>query len=63
MPTLFRLVSALALVVALIYAAMLALVFFVQPKTVEMVVPVPITRLDQPPVETPAQDQAPVEQP
>jgi hypothetical protein len=42
MPTLFRFVTIIAIVVALAYAAMFALVMLVTPRQGEMTVPVPI---------------------
>ena len=42
MPTLFRFLTIIAVLVALVYGAMLALVFLVKPTPGEMVVPVSI---------------------
>jgi hypothetical protein len=42
MPTLFRFLTIIAVVAALVYGAMFALVFLVKPTPGEMVVPVPI---------------------
>lgn len=42
MPTLFRFVMIIGILVALAYGAMLALVFMVTPNQGEMTVPVPI---------------------
>ncbi|MCO5162186.1 MAG: histidine kinase [Mesorhizobium sp.] len=45
MPTLFRLLTILALVVGIVYGAMHALVFFVKPNKGEMIERVPVDRL------------------
>lgn len=42
MPTLFRFLTIIVILVALVYGMMLALVFLVKPTPGEMVVPVPI---------------------
>lgn len=53
MPTLFRFVTVIAIVVGLVYAAMFALATFVSPRQTEMVVPVPIDQLDRTSVSSP----------
>ncbi len=45
MPTLFRLLTIIAVIVGLVYGAMFALVTFVKPNTGEMTERVPIDRL------------------
>ncbi|UUP17163.1 histidine kinase [Nitratireductor thuwali] len=45
MPTLFRLLTVIAILVGLVYGAMFALVTFVEPKQAEMSVRVPPERL------------------
>ncbi|WP_309086227.1 histidine kinase [Chelativorans sp.] len=45
MPTLFRLLTTIAILVGLAYAAMWALATFVEPNRVEMTVPIPPERL------------------
>lgn len=47
MPTLFRLLTRLAVIVALAYGAMYALATFVEPRTGEMTVRVPAERLNR----------------
>ncbi|WEX10081.1 histidine kinase [Chelativorans sp. AA-79] len=47
MPTLFRLLTTIAILAALLYAAMYALATFVEPKRTEMIVPIPPERLEQ----------------
>lgn len=42
MPTLFRFLTIIAILVALLYGAMIALVFLVRPTPGEMILPVPI---------------------
>jgi len=46
MPTLFRLLTTLAILVLLAYAAMYALATFVKPRQTEIVVPIPPERLE-----------------
>lgn len=46
MPTLFRLVAVIAVLVGLFYGAMFALVWYVKPKTAEMSVRVPIEKIE-----------------
>lgn len=53
MPTLFRFVTILAVIAALIYAAMFALANFVTPRQTEMVVPVHVEQIDSGTVATP----------
>lgn len=48
MPTLFRFLMTLAVLAALAYGAMVALVMFVEPNQGEMSVRVPTDRLNQP---------------
>lgn len=45
MPTLFRLLTIIAVIVGLVYGAMYALVFFVKPNTGEMIERIPVERL------------------
>ncbi|SMH55302.1 histidine kinase [Mesorhizobium australicum] len=45
MPTLFRLLTVIALIVGIVYGAMHALVFFVRPNKGEMTERVPVERL------------------
>ena len=45
MPSLFRFVVTLGIIVALVYAAMFALVMLVEPRKGEMSSPVPIEKL------------------
>lgn len=45
MPTLFRFVVTLAVLAGIVYGAMFALVMFVEPRKVEMSVPVPVEKL------------------
>ncbi|WP_265517609.1 histidine kinase [Nitratireductor luteus] len=47
MPTLFRLLTVIAILVGLVYGAMFALVTFVEPKQAEMSVRVPAERLER----------------
>ncbi|WP_102960938.1 histidine kinase [Mangrovicella endophytica] len=47
MPTLMRLLTTIAVIAALIYAAMAALVFLVQPKQREITVDVPLRTLQE----------------
>jgi hypothetical protein len=47
MPTLFRLLTKLAILVVLAYAVMYALATFVTPRQTEIVVPIPPERLDR----------------
>ncbi|WP_028034778.1 hypothetical protein [Chelativorans sp. J32] len=46
MPTLFRLLTTIVILIALAYAAMYALATFVTPRQTEIVVPIPPERLD-----------------
>jgi hypothetical protein len=46
MPTLFRFVMTIAVLVGIVYGAMFALVMFVEPKQAELSVKVPLDRLD-----------------
>ncbi|MCA1304411.1 histidine kinase [Nitratireductor aquimarinus] len=46
MPTLFRLLVIVAILVGLVYGAMIALATFVEPETGEMSVRVPVDRLN-----------------
>jgi hypothetical protein len=55
MPTLFRFLTVIAVLAGLVYGAMFALATFVSPRQTEMVVPVPIERIDPNPVSTPQQ--------
>lgn len=48
MPTLVRLLTALAVIVALTIAAMAALVYFVEPRQSEIVIEVPLDELQAP---------------
>jgi hypothetical protein len=48
MPTLFRLLTALALIAAVTFAAMAALVYFVEPRQSEIVIEVPLEVLQAP---------------
>ena len=48
MPTLFRFLTVIAILVALAYAGMYALATFVQPKTGEISVRVPAEKLNPP---------------
>lgn len=48
MPTLFRLLTSIALLAALVYGAMFALANFVKPKKAELTVEVPIQRPQSP---------------
>lgn len=48
MPTLFRLLTILAIIAGLIYGAMYALANYVEPRKGEMMVRVPAERLNQP---------------
>jgi len=45
MPTLFRLLTTMAILVGLFYAAMFALATFVEPKRTEMTITIPSERL------------------
>jgi len=45
MPSLFRFVVTLGIIVALVYAAMFALVMLVEPRKGEMATPVPLEKL------------------
>ena len=47
MPTLFRLLLTLGIIVGLVYAAMFALVTYVEPRKGEMTVRVPVERLNK----------------
>ena len=47
MPTLFRLLTILALIVGVIYGAMFALATFVEPRVAEISVRVPAERLNR----------------
>ncbi|PSJ53177.1 histidine kinase [Kumtagia ephedrae] len=47
MPTLSRFLVIIGVAVALAYAAMYALVFFVEPRQGEMIAPVALDRLEQ----------------
>jgi hypothetical protein len=47
MPTLFRLLVTLGILVGLVYGAMFALVTYVEPKKGEMTVRVPVERLNK----------------
>ncbi|WP_312796778.1 histidine kinase [Tianweitania sp.] len=53
MPTLFRFVTVIVILFALVYAAMFALATFVSPRQTQMVVPVPIEQLDRNAVSSP----------
>jgi len=44
MPTLFRLLTTIVILAGLFYGAMFALATFVEPKRVEMTVPIPTER-------------------
>jgi len=46
MPTLFRLLTVIAILVGLAYGAMYALVLFVKPNTGEMTVRIPVEKLN-----------------
>jgi hypothetical protein len=48
MPTLFRLLLTLGILVALVYGAMFALVTYVEPKKGEMTVRIPVEKLNKP---------------
>ena len=47
MPTLFRFLVIIGVIVGIVYGAMFALVTFVEPKKGEMTVRVPLEKLDQ----------------
>ena len=47
MPTLFRLLTVIALIVGIIYGAMFALATFVEPRSGEMTVRIPAERLNR----------------
>jgi len=47
MPTLFRLLLTLGIIVALVYGAMFALVTYVEPKKGEMTVRIPVEKLNK----------------
>ncbi|MYZ50075.1 histidine kinase [Propylenella binzhouense] len=47
MPTLFRFLFVIAVIAALVYGTMLALVFFVEPTPHEMTERIPANRLDR----------------
>jgi hypothetical protein len=47
MPTLTRLIITLAVLASLVFAAMLALVYYVQPRQVEVTIDVPLETLRQ----------------
>ncbi|MCT8989620.1 histidine kinase [Chelativorans sp. SCAU2101] len=47
MPTLFRLLTTIVILVALVYAAMFALATLVEPKRTEIIVEIPPERLFQ----------------
>lgn len=51
MPTLFRFLSVIAVVAAIIYGSMLALVFLVEPRERDVTVRVPSERLNPAPQE------------
>lgn len=46
MPTLFRLLTTIAILVGIVYGAMFALVAFVEPRTGEMTVRIPAEKLN-----------------
>jgi len=48
MPTLFRFLTILAIIAAIVYGAMYALATFVEPKTGEMTVRIPPEKLNPP---------------
>jgi hypothetical protein len=53
MPTLFRFVTVIAILIGLFYGAMFALATFVTPRKTTTVVPVPLERVDPNPVSAP----------
>lgn len=55
MPTLFRFLTVIAIVVAVAYGVMFALATFVTPRKTQMVLPIPLERVDPNPVSTPSQ--------
>ncbi|HEV7417609.1 histidine kinase [Tianweitania sediminis] len=55
MPTLFRFLTVIAIAIGLVYGAMFALATFVTPRKVQMVVPIPLERVDPNTVSTPSQ--------
>jgi hypothetical protein len=57
MPTLFRFLAIVAVIVGIVYGGMLALVFLVEPKDRDVTVRIPSERLN-PPAASPATPQA-----
>lgn len=53
MPTLTRLILSLAVIIALIYGAMLALVAYVQPTTGALTIQIPTSQLQPEPIAPP----------
>lgn len=54
MPTLFRFVTVIAILVAIVYGALFSLATFVSPRKTQMYEPVPFERIDPNPVATPS---------